>query len=314
MARSRGVSALRKVAEDYLAIRRTLGFKLKDPGRLVVQFVDYLEDVGATSITTEQALAWLRLRTTASPFRQRQRLAAVREFARYVQSIDTQTEVPSKALLPIRLQRRAPYLYSEDEIAQLMAAARSIPSPLHAATYETLIGLLAVTGMRLGEAIGLDRPDVDLSGQQMVIRCGKFNKPRQVPIHLSTVEALHAYSQLRDRLCRHPKCASFFVSSRGGRLSQSRVQAAFASLRAQTGLSTVHRSRPPRLHDLRHTFVLRTLLNWYRAGIDVQAQLPLLSTYLGHVDPKSTYWYFQAAPELLALAAERLEYAWGSVP
>jgi integrase len=308
------MSALRKVAEDYLAIRRTLGFKLKDQGRLVIQFVDYLEDVGATSITTEGALAWLGLRASASPFRQRQRLAAVREFARYVQSIDPQTEVPSKGLLPIRLQRRAPYLYSEDEIAQLMAAARSIESPLHAANYETLIGLLAVTGMRLGEAIGLDRPDVDLTTQLIVIRCGKFNKPRQVPIHLRTVEALHAYSKQRDRLCPRPRCASFFVSSRGGRLSRSSVHAAFARLRDQTGLSTTHRSRLPRLHDLRHTFVLRTLLTWYQAGIDVQAQLPLLSTYLGHVDPKSTYWYFQAAPQLLTLAAERLEYAWGSQP
>lgn len=308
------MSALRKVAEDYLAIRRTLGFKLKDHGRLVIQFVDYLEDVGAAVITTELALAWVRLRTTASPFRQRLRLAAVRVFARYVQSIDPQTEVPSKALLPIRLQRRPPYLYSEDEIAQLMAAAKSIESPLHAATYETLIGLLAVTGMRLGEALGLHRPDVDLSGQLIIVRCGKFNKPRQVPIHLSTVKALDAYCQRRDRLCSRPKCASFFVSSRGGRLSRSVVHAAFARLRNQTGLDTTRRSRPPRLHDLRHTFVLRTLLNWYEAGIDVQAQLPLLSTYLGHVDPKSTYWYFQAAPELLALAAERLEYAWGSQP
>ena len=168
--------------------------------------------------------------------------------------------------------------------------------------------------MRLGEAIGLDQQDVDLTGQLIVVRCGKFNKPRQVPVHLSTVEALQAYSQQRDRLCPRPKCASFFVSSRGGRVSRSRVHAAFALLRVQTGLGTTHRSRPPRLHDLRHTFVLRTLLNWYRAGIDVQAQLPLLSTYLGHVDPKSTYWYFQAAPELLALAAERLESAWGILP
>jgi integrase/recombinase XerD len=308
------MSALHQMAEEYLAIRRTLGFKLIDHGRLVVQFVDYLEDVGAAVITTERALAWLRLRTTATPFRQRQRLASVREFARYVQSIDPRTQVPPKNLIPTRFQRPVPYLYSAYEIARLMAAARSIPSPLTAATYETLIGLLAVTGMRLGEAIGLDRQDVDLTGQLVVIRCGKFNKPRQVPLHLSTVDTLHAYSQQRDRLCPRPKCASFFVSSRGGRISRSRVHAAFARLRDQTGLGTTHRSRPPRLHDLRHTFVLRTLLNWYQAGIDVQAQLPLLSTYLGHVDPKSTYWYFQAAPELLALAAERLEYAWGSLP
>lgn len=308
------MSALRQMAEEYLAIRRNLGFKLVDHGRLVVQFVDYLDDVGASLITTERALAWLRLRATASPFRQRQRLAAVREFARYIQSIDPQREVPSKELLPIRLQQRPPYLYSEDEIARLMAAARSIPTPLQAATYETLIGLLAVTGMRLGEAIGLDRRDVDVTGQLVVIRHGKFNKARQVPLHLSTVEALQAYSQLRDRLCARPRSASFFLSSRGGRVSRSRVHAAFADLRDQTGLSTTHRSRPPRLHDLRHTFVLRTLLNWYQAGADVQAKLPLLSTYLGHVDPKSTYWYFQTAPELLALAAERLELTWGTLP
>ncbi len=308
------MSALRQVAQDYLAIRRTLGFKLIDHGRLVVQFVDYLEDVGAAVITTEQALAWLQLRTTASPFRQRRRLAAVREFARYVHSIDPRTQVPSKELLPIRFQRPVPYLYSADQIARLMAAARSLTAPLHAVTYETLIGLLAVTGMRLGEALGLDQQDVDLTGQLIVVRCGKFNKPRQVPLHLSTVEALHAYSHQRNRLYPRQKCASFFVSSRGGRLSRSRVHAAFAHLRDQTGLGTTHRSRPPRLHDLRHTFVLRTLLNWYQAGIDVQAQLPVLSTYLGHVDPKSTYWYFQAAPELLALAAERLECASGSLP
>jgi integrase/recombinase XerD len=308
------MSALRQMAEDYLTIRRSLGFKLVDHGRLVVQFVDYLEHVGVAVITTERALAWLWLRTTASPFRQRRRLAAVRRFARYVQSIEARTQVPPQDLIPIRFQRPVPYLYSADEITRLMAAARSIPSPLTAATYDTLIGLLAVTGMRLGEAIGLDRQDVDLTGQLVVIRCGKFNKPRQVPIHLSTAEALHAYSQRRDRLCPRPKCASFFVSSRGGRISRSRVHAAFARLRDQTGLGMAHGSRPPRLHDLRHTFVLRTLLNWYQAGIDVQAQLQLLSTYLGHVDPKSTYWYFQAAPELLTLAAERLESAWGSQP
>ena len=305
------MSALRQVAENYVAIRRSLGFKLVDQGRLVAQFVDYLEDIGAPVITTEQALAWAQPPTTPSVFRQRQRLSAIREFARYAQSIDPHTEVPASALLPGRFNRPVPYLYAPTEITGLMAAARSIPSPLPAATYETLIGLLAVTGIRVGEAIGLDRRDVDVPGQ-LVVRCGKNGKSRQVPLHMTTVEALDAYTRQRDKFCFGPKGSSFFVSPRSGRLSASTVQRTFAYLRHQTGLDKTTRRRPPRLHDLRHTFVLRTLLNWYQAGIDVQAQLPLLSTYLGHVDPKSTYWYFQAAPELLALAADRLEHAWGN--
>ena len=195
-----------------------------------------------------------------------------------------------------------------------MTAARSLPSPLPAATYETLIGLLAVTGMRLGEAIGLDRDDVDLPGCVLVIRLGKNGQSREVPLRAATAAALEAYGGRRDQLCPWPRSSSFLISSEGNRLHPGTVWHDFDRLRRQTGLAARPRSRPPRLHDLRHTFVLRTLLNWYRAGADVHAQLPLLSTHLGHVKPASTYWYLEAAPELLAIAGQRLENLLGELP
>jgi integrase len=241
-------------------------------------------------------------------------LSVVRGFARHLQGLDPRTEVPPGDLLPARFRRAVPYLYSGVEIERLMHAIRTIRSPLRAATYQTLVGLLAVTGMRVGEALGLDRDDLDTAGGLLVVRLGKNGKPREVALHPSTIAALGAYAGRRAEFCPRPSSPSFFVSTAGTRLDYRSVWREFDRLRRLTGLTGRSRSRPPRLHDLRHTFVLRTLLNWYGAGVDIEAQLPLLSTYLGHVDPSSTYWYFQAAPELLALAAERLERAWEGLP
>lgn len=295
-------------------MRRALGFKLNWQGRVLLQFIDYLDASGASVVTTEQALAWAQQPANAQQAWRSMRLALVRGFARHLQSIDPRTEVPPKDLLKVKFPRAIPYLYSAGEITDLMAAARSLPSPLRAATMETLIGLVAVTGMRLGEAIGLDREDVDLSAELLVVHLGKNRKSREVPLHSSTVQALDGYCERRDQLCPRPQSSSFFITPRGNRLHPHTVGNDFDLLRRQTGLHSRGRTRPPRLHDLRHTFVLRTLLNWHRMGTDVQAQLPLLSTYLGHVDPSSTYWYFEGAPELLNLAAERLEQAWDGLP
>jgi integrase len=308
------VSGLRQAAEEYLAIRRSLGYKLTWQGRVLSQLIDYLEDTGASVLTTSAAVAWARTTPNGSPLWWSQRLAVARGFARHLQALDPRTEVPATDLLPARFRRTVPHLYSQAEIDGLMQAARTIRSPLRAATYETLIGLLAVTGMRVGEAIGLDRDDVDMDAAVLAVLHGKNNRSREVPLHPTTVEALKTYASLREELCPQPASPSFLVSVAGTRLDYRSVWREFDRLRRRCSLGGRPGSRPPRLHDLRHTFVLRTLLNWYRAGTDVGAQLPLLSTFLGHVDPSCTYWYFEAAPELLALAARRLEQAWEELP
>jgi integrase/recombinase XerD len=306
------VSDFRAEAAEYLTLRRALGYKLIGQGRLLAGFVDYLEESGAEVITTELALAWSRQPVRSSPLSHHQRLAVVRGFARHCQGLDPRTEIPAADLLPARFNRAVPYLYSPDEITALMEAARAIRHPLRAATYETLVGLLAATGMRVGEATGLDRDDVDLPAGRLLVRCGKNGKSREVAMHPSTTEALGVYARRRDAHCPRPSSPSFFLSIAGTRLDYRSVWHEFDRMRQRARLEDRSRSRPrpPRLHDLRHTFVLQTLLNWYHAGADVASQLPLLSTYLGHVDPVSTYWYFEAAPELLALAAERLDRAW----
>jgi integrase/recombinase XerD len=191
---------------------------------------------------------------------------------------------------------------SDTDTTRLLSAASQRPRPLTAATYHTLIGLLAVTGMRISEAVGLDIDDVDLNAAVIVIRQTKYHKARRIPVHPSTVEALSRYSQLRQQLCPKPKVPCFFVSSRAGRITTRRARAMFARIVDHAGLQPRSGARP-RVHDLRHSFTVNTLLDWYRDGADVAARMPLLSAYLGHVGPSSTYWYLQATPELLAVAA-----------
>jgi integrase len=231
----------------------------------------------------------------------------VRGFARWLAAFDPATEVPPAGLLPARSRRADPYPYTDADIAALMAAARAIALPLKAATYETLIGLLAVTGMRVGEAIGLDRADLDQENAILTIRGAKFGKSRQVPLHPGTAGALDAYSSVRDRLCPRPASPALLISTAGTRLIYKNVHRKWLDLARQAGLrprSARCRLRP---HDLRHRFAVVTLLGWYRDGADVAAQLPRLSAYLGHASPADTYWYLTAAPELLALAASRIE-------
>jgi len=299
------MSGLHGALDEYLALRRAVGFKLIAAGTLLPGFVAYLDSVGAETITIETALAWA-LRTS-NPARASTRLAVVRGFARYLQALDPRTEVPEPRLLVAARGRPIPYLYSEGEITSLMAAARALAPSLWAATCETVIGLLWATGMRIGEVLRLERSDVRWDESVLVVRLAKFDKSRYVPLAASTLCALAAYDEQRrrQRLCPDPP--SFFVSIAGGRLNYLGIHREFAGLLSKTGIPTIHRARRPRLHDLRHSFAVRTLLGWYRAGEDVQALLPRLSTYLGHVDPTSTYWYLSAAPELLAMAATRLE-------
>jgi integrase len=299
---------LRQALDDYLAIRRALGFKLQRVGQMLPGFVTYMEQAGAATITTELALAWAKQPAGGAAW-WRIRLRAVRGFAQHLQNVDPRTEVPPADLLPAPPTRATPYLYSESDVGRLMTAARTLASPLKAVTYETLVGLLATTGMRMGEAIRLDRADLDWNNGVLTVRSSKFGKSREVPLHPSTLGALRAYQRRCDQLCPRPKAPSFFISTTGTRLDQPTVGATFVMLARQAGLGPRSPRCRPRPHDLRHSFAVRTLLNWYRAGDNVESKLPLLSTYLGHVSPASTYWYLTAAPELLALASKRLEHA-----
>jgi integrase/recombinase XerD len=294
-------------ASDYLATRRAFGYKLVQQGRMLSQFVDYLEATGAEHLTLAQAVAWARQPLDADPVWWSAKLGVVRGFARYLQAIDPATEVPPVGLLPDRNHRAVPYIYSDDDVARLLEAAGRLCPPFRADTYQTVISLLKVTGMRVGEVVRLDRSDLDWEQGLLTIRHSKYGKSRQLPLHPSTVEALRGYARRRDERRPKPKTPSFFISTVGTRLIRDNVSTVFPRLVRDAGLNWSGRRRPPRLHDLRHAFACASLISWYRDGLDVQQRLPLLSTFLGHIGPASTYWYLTAVPELLELAAERLE-------
>lgn len=313
----------RAAAADYLTTRRAMGYKLAYQGQMLAQFVAYLDAADAEHLTIRHAVDWAKQPSSAVRAWWAVRLSTVRAFARYLSALDPATEIPPTGLVPAPSHRVVPYIYTEDDIAELLAAAGRLPTEHRADTYQTLIGLVAVTGMREGEAVRLDRDDVDLEQGLLTIRDSKFGKSRQVPVHPSTVDALAGYARRRDarrprrdgRRHHHPPSgASFFTSTTGTRLLRDNVSTVFGCLVRDAGLTWSGHPRPPRCHDLRHSFAVNTLIRWYRQGLDVEQRLPLLSTYLGHVAPKSTYWYLSAVPELLELIADRLDAMTGVEP
>jgi integrase len=306
------MSPLRKALQDYLALRRSLGFKLHKSGASLRHFVDFMERKRACNITTALALHWAKLSPGAHPACWAGRLSSVRGFARYWSATDPRTEVPPVGLLPHHYPRPTPYLYTDDEIRRLLKAAWKLPSPggFRAWTYSTFLGLLAVTGLRVGEGIRLHRDDVDTEQGILRIRQTKFGKDRFVPLHPSTTRALSRYARRRNDLCSVSAYPHFFLSDQCKPLSDWVVRCTFIKLSRQIKIRGPSASFGPRLHDLRHRFAVRTLLTWYRDGVDVEARMPVLSTYLGHAHVTDTYWYLSAAPELLALTAARLEKRW----
>jgi integrase len=303
------MSRLRKAVNDYLQLRRRLGYKLKEPGTHLHDFVSFLERQGASHVTTALALRWAMQPANVQPAYWAARLRAVRIFAQHHSASDPRTEVPPLGLLPYRTRRKQPYIYSPADVCRLMAATRSLYSTtgLRPWTYSTLLGLLAVTGIRIGEALRLNRDDVDLPQSVLTIRSTKFNKTRLVPIHPTTRESLRRYARRRDRAYPIPRTPSVFVSEWGTRLEQSCVSKTFYKLSRGVGLRGATDHHGPRLHDFRHGFVVRTVVGWYREGVDVDSRMPLLSTFVGHGHPSDTYWYLSAVPELLQLAAARLD-------
>ena len=299
------MSELLSMVDDYLKLRTSLGFKLERAHHLLPRFVEFLEHHDSPYITTELSLRWACMPTAVTRNWWFRRLSMVRLFARHVRAFDPRTEIPSPGLIPYEQLRSRPYIYSDEDIAALIPATETLRPTFRALTYRTLLSLLAVTGMRVGEAIALERSDIDWDEATLTIRQGKFGKTREVPVHGTAKRALWDYGFERDRTIRPLNRPSFFVSRRGNGLIYKNVHFTFSQLRRRAGLD--ERRPRPRIHDLRHTFATRTLLSWYRSGLDVQVRLPLLSTYLGHVSVNSTYWYLTAIPELLTLAGKRLE-------
>jgi integrase len=296
-------------AADYLATRRAMGYKLAYQGQMVGQFGAYLDGVGAKHLTIAHALSWAKQPADAAPVWWAVRLSTARGFARFLSALDPATEVPPVGLLPEPSHRIVPYIYSDEDVARLRGAAGRLRPEHRADTYQTLIGLIAVTGMRVGECVRLDCDDVDLDQGLLTIRNTKFGKSRQLSLHPTTVEALAAYAHRRDERRPTAKSPSFFTSAIGTRVLRDNVCTVFPRLVREVGLRSPNRVRPPRLHDMRHSFAVKSLVGWYRDGLDVERRLPLLSTWLGHTTPRDTYWYLSAVPELLELVADRIDTA-----
>ena len=304
------MNALRQALSDYLVVRRSMGYKLKREEKLLAQYLNYLEERGQRHIAVDNALAWATLPRGGHRRWWANRLSMVRGFAVYLRAIDPATEVPPPDLLPSRPCRATPYLYSDQQVAALLAATTILCTPFRVATYRTLIGLLAATGMRVGEALALDRRDFNPQPGLLVVRHGKFGKERELPVHPTVTAALQRYLCRQDRPRpseRVQRQSALFTSTAGTRLLYCNVHWTFVKLLRHACIEPRSASCRPRIHDLRHSFAVATLLDAYAPDGDPAACIPLLSTYLGHVDPAQTYWYLSAAPELLALAGQRLE-------
>jgi integrase len=305
------VIALRDAVEEYLTIRRALGSAIPRAAAELRRFATFLEGEGTDFVTTQLALRWAQQSARAQPATWADRLGVVRRFAAWRSITDPRTEIPPCGLLPHRRRRKPPYIYSDEEVGLLVAEAARLPSisGLRGPTFATLFGLLAASGLRLGEALALDLNDVDLGEGILNVRKAKFGKSRFVPLHDSTRRMLVRYASTRDRVFGRRPVEAFFVTERGARIRHAMAEWTFAKVSCAIGLRDLpppHRTgRGPRLHDLRHSFAAARIVAWYRAGLDVERELPKLATYLGHVHVRHSYWYIEAVPELLQLATER---------
>ena len=310
------MNTLRRAAQEYLAMRRSLGFKLFRVAPRLLDFVTFMEQQHASYITVPLALAWAKRPADAQPATWAQHLSYVRIFARFRRATDPRTQIPPNELLPFRPKRARPYLYSDREIRDLLRAALKLPRRgLRPWTFYCLLGLLSVSGLRIGEVQNLQLQDVDLKARVLTIRGAKFGKDRLVPLHPSTCQVLARYIVRRQRRWGKRAVSTYlFLSTFGNRLDGGDIRRTFYTLSRSIGLRGPCDRRGPRLHDMRHRFASRTLLRWYRAGEDPERRLPALSTYLGHAHWSDTYWYLSALPELMREAMSRLERRWEQRP
>jgi integrase len=294
------------LAGDYIASRRAMGYKFGCQARVVIDLAGYLDDLGVEHLTIADAVRWTTS-TPAAPAWRSGRLGIARGFARFVHALDPATEIPPTRLLPTPSHRAVPYIYSDDDIARLIDAAGRLHPEHRADTYQTMIALIAVTGMRIGEVVRLDDGDVDLTEGLVTIRDSKFSKSRQVPLHSTATAALGAYAHRHNERRPIPKTTAFFTSTIGTRVLRDNLSTIFPRLVRDAGLRSPAGRRAPRAHDLRHTFAVRTLIEWHRQHLDVNERISVLSAWLGHVDPANTYWYLTGVPELLAAITDRLD-------
>ena len=314
------MTTLRQAVQEYVNMRRDLGFKLHETSKGLLDFLTFMEEHDAPYITQVLALAWAQRPANVQPAHWARRLSFVRQFAKHRSAFDPRTQIPMQGLLPFRPKRARPYLYSDAEIRDLLRAALDMPhrferGALRPWVFHTLFGLLSVSGLRLGEARNLKVQDVDLKAAVLTIRGAKFGKTRLVPLHASTCAVLAEYSRRRTRhWAQRPVSSYLFVSSRGNRLDGGEIHRTFYALSRQIGLRGPADGHGPRLHDLRHRFATRTLVHWYRSHQDPERNLPLLSAYLGHVHVADTQWYLSGSPELMREAMSRLEHRWGDQP
>ena len=314
------MTTLRQAVQEYVCMRRALGFKLHEPGKGLLDFVTFLEQHRVSYITQALALAWAQHPANVQPAHWARRLSFVRGFAQSRSATDPRTQIPAPGLLPFQPKRARPYLDSDAEIRALLRAARTMPcrderGKVRPWVYYCLLGLLSVSGLRLGEARNLELHDVDLKAAVLTIRGAKFGKTRLVPLHASTCHVLAEYIRRRNRhWARRPVSSHLFVSSSGHRLDGADIHRTFYALSRQIGLRGLSDSHGPRRHDLRHRFATHTLVRWYRANQDPERKRPLLSAYLGHVHVADTQWYLSGSPELLREAMRRLEPRWEERP
>jgi integrase/recombinase XerD len=310
------MSTLQHAVQDYIEMRRGLGFKLRETERGLIDFVTFLEDNDTPYITTELALAWAQRPSHAQPSSWAKRLGYVRGFARHRSAADPRTQIPPDGLLPFRPKRARPYLYSKEDIERLLAATIEMPCryahcKLRPWTYYCLFGLLSVSGLRLGEARNLKLSDIDFDAAVLTIRGTKFGKTRLVPMHTSTCTVLRNYIKRRQQYCAAQAASPYlFTSQLGNRLDLGDIHRTFYALSRQIGLRGLNESHGPRLHDMRHVFATNTLVRWYEAEQDPERLLPILSTYLGHVHVADTQWYLSGSPELMKEAMRRFEHRW----
>jgi integrase len=296
--------------ERYLSVRRSLGYDLRSDERILRRFVRFVDQESASRVDTLLFLRWDASLPDVGTSTRSARFGKVRLFVQWLSSIDPAHEVPPRGLLPHRSERRRPHIYSEAEIVSIIAAAKALPSiyGLRGLTCSTLFGLIAATGLRISEALALDDDDLDAGDGVLRVRRGKLGRERLLPLDPTVVAQLVTYAAERDRLLGRAASA-FFVTEKGLRLTDCGARYNFARACQQIGLRAdqqyCRHGRGPRIHDLRHTFAVRTMIGWYRAGKDPAREMIRLTTYLGHTDPSNTFWYLEAVPELLDLAMAR---------
>jgi integrase/recombinase XerD len=305
------MSNLRQELDRYLTIRRSLGYDLGTAERMLKRFITFAEAEGTEHVSADLFLRWQAAFGNANRQTWAAHFVVVRRFAEWLHGFDSLHEIIPRGLIPCRTMRPRPYIYSDAEIARIIDTAAKLPSTygLRASTMSTLFGLIAVTGLRINEALALNTDDVDIELGTLTIQRGKLGKARLVPLETSVVERLTMYITERDRVLGKAQQA-LFVNESGKRVSDCSARYNFAVVSQHIGLRASEQfgrhGRGPRIHDLRHSFAARTIINWYRVDKDAGREMIKLSTYLGHSDPDNTYWYLEAVPELLELAAKRV--------